>query len=363
MSGAWDPGHLQTLAWWLSLAMLVSVLLILTGLLGLRLYRRWQAPKVQALRQAHRLLLMQCVAGEPVQGRIILRDRGERWVFLKSWLHMQLSLKGAASTRLTEMGRELGLHDLALSQLRSSHYAKRMVALLTLGFLRLPSSVPLLQQRLTQGHSHTAIYAGRALLEIDPRVHAAEVVQGLLGKGELDLALAAVMFKPFRPSLQEAMLSQWPRLDPSDMVRTTPEQLGPMVRWLRLARALQLQLPSPLLVPLLHPQEDIESLIAAIRLFQGEQGIEPLLRLAHHPDWRVRAQVARALAYVGQPATLPLLVELTTDREWWVRFRSAQALFRLPGVTAKLILEKVQATQDRYAIQMVESVAMTLGGA
>jgi HEAT repeat protein len=88
-----------------------------------------------------------------------------------------------------------------------------------------------------------------------------------------------------------------------------------------------------------------------------------LLRLAHHPDWRVRAQVARALAYVGQPATLPLLVELTTDREWWVRFRSAQALFRLPGVTAKLILEKVQATQDRYAIQMVESVAMTLGGA
>lgn len=358
MSPTWEPADLQRLAWWLSLTLLGLVLLILLGLLVLRLYRRWQAPKRDAMRMAHRALLIQCAAGQSMDGRPWVPNERARWLFLKAWLHLQLSVKGAASERLTDLGRTLGLDALAMKHLRSRHYAKRMVALLTLGFLRQPSAVSVLQERMAQGHSHTAIYAGRALLEVDASAHASEVVRGVLGQHDMDLSLAAVMFKPFRPVLQTAMLAQWPRREPTDTSRNRPEPLGPMVRWLRLARALQLQLPSTLLAPLLDPQEDIESLIAAIRLFQGEVGIEPLLRLADHPDWRVRAQVARALSYVGSSSTLPLLVELTTDREWWVRFRSAQALFRLPGLSAHVIMQRVRATQDRYAVQMVEAVAL-----
>ncbi len=363
MSEAWGPAQLQDLAWWLSLAILGLVLLILLGLLSLRLYRRWRAPRWHIIRQAHRQLLIQCAVGESVDARAWLRNDRSRWTFLKLWLRMQLSLKGEASERLSRMGRDLDLARLALKHVHSRHYAKRMVALLTLGFLRQPSAVALLQARMAQGHSHSVIYAGRALLEIDALVHRNEVVRGVLAKEDLDLSLVAVMFKPFRTVLQPAMLDQWPRRDPCDLTRTASAQLGPTVRWLRLARALQLQLPSPLLVPLLDPQEDIESLIAAIRLFQGEQGIEPLLCLARHSDWRVRAQVARALSYVGQAANAPVLVELTTDREWWVRFRSAQALFRIPGLSTSQVLDLVRATRDRYAIQMTEAVALTEGKA
>lgn len=363
MSGGWDHAQLQDLAGWLSLAMLGLVVLILLGLLFLRLYRRWRAPRWQAMQQAHRQLLIQGVVGEPVDPHAWVRNDRSRWMFLKLWLHLQLSLKGEASERLTQMGRDLDLERLALRHLRSRHYAKRMVALLTLGFLRQPSSVAVLQARMAEGHSHSAIYAGRALLEIDALAYSNEVVRGVLAKKDLDLSLIAVMFKPFRSVLQPAMLAQCPRRDPNDLERSLPPQREPMVRWLRLARALQLQLPSPLLVPLLHPQEEIESLIAAIRLFQGEQGIEPLLQLARHSDWRVRAQVARAMSYVGQAANAHILVELTTDREWWVRFRSAQALFRLPGLSTSQVLDQVRATCDRYAIQMTEAVALTEGRA
>lgn len=364
MSDFWVSERLQLAAWGLSLLMLALVLLILVGLLGLRLYRRWQAPQREAMQQAHRLWLIQAAMGEPWDlhnGQRWVNDERSRWAFLKLWLHMQLSLKGVAHERLTLLGQSLDLAGVALQQLNSPHYAKRMVALLTLGVLRHASAVPVLQERLAHGHAHSTIYAGRALLEVDASAHAQAVVRGVLDKDELDWSLLAVLFKPFRPALQQAMLDQWPRIDPSERVRTSAEQLGPMLRCLRLARALQLQLPSPLLAPLLHPEEDIESLIAAIRLFQGEQGIEPLLRLADHPEWRVRAQVARALSYVGQASCLGRLVTLTTDREWWVRFRAAQALFRLPGVSCAELLQQVHATQDRYAIQMVQAVACAEG--
>jgi HEAT repeat protein len=67
------------------------------------------------------------------------------------------------------------------------------------------------------------------------------------------------------------------------------------------------------------------------------------------------------LAYVGDAQCAEELVRLTTDREWWVRFRSAQALFQLPGLSAAFIVERVAQTGDRYAIQMVHAVQVAQG--
>ncbi len=347
-----DPEFLHRMAWWLAMGLMVWIVGMLLTLWLLRMYRRWREPARKALTERLTQALLQVALGDELPLSSFAVKGGERRLLLRLWLQMQMVLRGQASDRLCELGRRLGLQDWAWAQADSRYYARRMVALLSMGFLRQTDRLAWLQSRLHQGHSHTAIHAGRAMLELDADAHAWDVARALLEKTELDLSLTAVMFKPYRARLMPAMLTLW--------TASAASQAGPdaawRVRWLRLARALQLQLPSAWLAPMLNHDVDLEALIAAIRLFQAEQGVAPLLTLADHSDWRVRAQVARALSYLGGVDNAPLLVRLTTDHEWWVRFRSAQALLCLPGVTATQALQWVSQTDDRYAEQMMKAV-------
>jgi hypothetical protein len=252
------------------------------------------------------------------------------------------------------------LATLAVTHVESRHYAKRMVALLSLGFLHQTEQLQLLRERMQQGHSHTAIYAGRAMLQIDAATHAETVARILLEKAELDLALTAVIFKPYRAALMPVMQALWQKHEVATLGHDAADDQWSL-RWLRLARALQLQLPSDWLAPQLQDTRNVEALIAAIRLFQSENGLAPLLPLAQHPDWRVRAQVARALSYVGTRSEAEILVRMTTDAQWWVRFRSAQALLSLPGLDVEQVRQWVADTGDRYALQMMQAVIETEG--
>jgi hypothetical protein len=352
-----DPEFLYRMAWWLAIVLLVWIVGMLLTLWLLRMYRRWREPARKALTERLTQALLQVALGDELPLSAFAVQASERRLLLRLWLQMQMVLRGQASDRLCELGRRLGLQHWAWAQADSRHYAPRMVALLSLGFLRQTDRLAWLQSRLQQGHSHTAIHAGRAMLELDADAHAWSVARALLDKTELDLSLTAVMFKPYRARLTPAMLSLW-----SDLTARESEQDAAWrVRWLRLARALQLQRPSAWLAPMLQDDVEMEALIAAIRLFQAEQGVAPLLKLADHSDWRVRAQVARALSYLGGVDNAPLLVRLTTDHEWWVRFRSAQALLCLPGVTAAQAQDWVSQTGDRYADQMMKAVCALEG--
>lgn len=341
------PDFSLELAWALTWLTLALVGLIVLGLLVLR-WARWRnAPRMAAFEARWQPLLMRCMAGEDVRAQLPPLAGRERWPFMKLWLHSQMSVQGPGRQRLADLGAAMGCREMALRRLRSTHYSERMVGLLALGFLRDASSSLQLLERLSRGSSHTVIYAGRALLEIDEGAHADAVVTALLACEGLDLSLASVMLKAFRRALHEAMRAQRPDVSQGN---------ARVLAWLRLARALKLQMPTPLLAPFLTLEQDTDVLIAAIRLVQGEQGASLVAAQATHADWRVRAQAARALGYIGSMQDVPLLLQLVTDAQWWVRYRSAQALLRIPGMDPAQVLERVTATQDRYALSMLKAV-------
>ncbi len=341
------PDFSLELAWALAWLTLSLVALIVLGLLVLR-WARWRnEPRMAAFEARWQPLLMRCMAGEDVRLQLPRLAARERWPFMKLWLHSQMSVQGPGRQRLADLGAAMGCREMALRRLRSTHYSERMVGLLALGFLRDASSTPQLLERLSLGSNHTVIYAGRALLEIDEAAHADAVLKALLACEGLDLSLASVMLKAFRRALHEAMRAQRP-----DALQGNTRVLA----WLRLARALKLQMPTPWLAPFLTPEQDTEVLIAAIRLVQGEQGADLVAAQATHADWRVRAQAARALGYIGGMQEVPLLLQLVTDAQWWVRYRAAQALLRIPGMVQSQVLERVTATGDRYALSMFHAV-------
>jgi hypothetical protein len=347
------PDFSITLAAWLAWATLALVALMVLGLLVLRWVRWRNAPRMAAFEARWRPVVMGCALGDALPDPLPTLAARERWPFMQLWLHAQMSVHGPSRQPLADLGMAMGCREMALARVDSSHYSERMVGLLALGFLRDAASVAWLQGRLVQGHNHTVIYAGRALLEIDEARHAQAVVQALLACDPLDASLVSVLLKPFRGVLSGAMLRHGPQV--SVVAEGTVPGDQPL-RWLRLARALKLQVPQPWLAPCLAQTNDIEVLIAAIRLVQGEQGADAVAQHAQHPQWQVRSQVASALGFIGTLAQVPQLLALVCDAQWWVRYRAAQALLRMPGLPKQQVLAQVQATQDRYALSMVQAV-------
>ena len=338
------------LARWLAWGTLGLVALMVLGLLVLRWVRWRQAPRLAAFEAEWLPRLMGCALGDAVESppRLV---RWQRWPFMQLWLHAQMSLQGESRQRLAALGRTMGCRAMALQRARSAHTSERMVGMLALGFLGDAEAVPVLLQRLSEGGAHQPVYAGRALLEIDAAAHADAVAQALLDSPGLDVSLASVMLKPFRAHLAQALLRQPPRVNDARALS-----------WLRLARALRLQIPGAVLAPFVQQDEDIECLIAAIRLVQGEQGAGLVAAQTRHADWRVRAQAARALGFIGGVAEQAVLTQLLTDAQWWVRYRAAQALLKLPGMDAAQLLSRAQGTQDRYALSMAQAVIAEAGG-
>ena len=341
-----------TLAWWLAWTTLLLLVLIITGLLLLRWVRWRNEPRMAAFQAYWKPMLMRWAMGEKVYEPMPVLKAKERWPFMRLWLHSQMSLQGPGRHRLAELGLRMGCRDMALALVESTHYSERIVGVLALGFLLDRSSVPTLKERLESGNGQSMIYAARALMEIDQVEQGAAVVHALLTCKDLDFALVSVLLKPFKTRLEAVLMPACPQL------QTATEEVphAQAFQWLRLSQALKLLVPQWRLTPFLSSEQHIEILIAALRLVQGEQGTEAVACHAQHADWRVRVQVARALGRIGGLMHQPVLLGLLTDKQWWVRYRSAQALWQMPGMRDDQLLAKVLVTNDRYALRMLDAV-------
>jgi HEAT repeat protein len=67
-------------------------------------------------------------------------------------------------------------------------------------------------------------------------------------------------------------------------------------------------------------------------------------------------QAAKALGRIGERADTARLVQLLADREWWVRYRAAQALVELPWLKRAELAALASGLEDRYAADMLAQV-------
>jgi len=72
-------------------------------------------------------------------------------------------------------------------------------------------------------------------------------------------------------------------------------------------------------------------------------------------------QAANVLGRIGQQEHVSLLEALLDDREWWVRYRAAQAITRLPFLGPNR-LRRIRLRQaDRYATDILQQAFAEAG--
>ena len=344
-----DPS--LSLAFWIGVTAFLLTLGIVLLILVLRIQRYWQGRREQRFQQRWRPVLMQAVAGDPSTGLPALARR-DQWRFLKLWNHMQESLRGDATQRLAALAYRLDCQHTARRLLARRSLPRRLFGIMTLGHMRDRTAWDLLQAQLQQSERISALFAARALIQIDTQRGVHAVLPQLLQRDDWELVRVATLLQEFREALGRELAINLSALPAARLPRA-----------MRLADVMHLHVPGEVMLPWLHAHQPAELLIAALRVCSGAAVLPAVRALAGHADWRVRVQSARALGRLGEASDLTLLTRLLCDPQWWVRYRAAGALTQLPLVSRETLRDLLGSLQDRYAREIFAQVLAERGGA
>jgi len=333
----------------LALAIGASALIVALGIvaqvLAMRVRNLQRARDVAAAQTTWRPLLAKAALGE-LPELPALRGRAERADVLLLWNQMQDGIRGSAHDGLNRLADRLDFHATASKWIARGSLSNRVLGLATLGHLGRDEDVPALQAALHDPQALVSIAAARALLQVDAAAAAPMVLDEYLGRGDWPAARVGTLLRDagadaVAPALMDRLLSA-----------TGDAQL----RLLRLLRFAESPRMGSVLQQLVERSDDAQVLSVALRQLHGPDALARVRELAQHADALVRSAAAVALGNMGTLADRPLLTALMADRDWWVRYRAAQAVVALPGSDRVSLAALRAGLRDRFARDMLDHV-------
>ncbi|HZW23749.1 HEAT repeat domain-containing protein [Noviherbaspirillum sp.] len=330
-------------AFWTGMGALALTLLLGAQIVYLRMSLRRHERLEKAVIATWRPLLMAAVADAPPADLPALPSR-ERIPFLRLWLHLHQSVRGEASAGLNTVGLRLECDAIARGLLRDGNRAERLLAVLVSGHLRDASAWPELMRLARSADSAVAMQAFWALVQVDAEQAMKEMMPVVLRREDWAMSQVAGILQDAREVCASYLSDALMQLEPEHLLRA-----------LHVAEALRVAVPAGLLAALLH-HEDAEMAAAALRLTHDPALLPDARVHLAHPDWRVRVQAAKAVGRIGDRSDIERLRAMLGDREWWVRYRAAQALAGLPFLPPGEAEALVSTVDDRFAADMLRHV-------
>lgn len=277
--------------------------------------------------------------------------RSDRIDLLEEWNRARSIVDGNAVDNLIVLARRTRIPALARRRFRSRRVSTRILAVQTLGHLREVELRDDIATLLLDDNTALSITAATALVELDP-----------------DFAIARIT-----PMISERR--DWPKNRVSVLLRRAgsdriSEPLYRAIRsasnadktyLLQFARLMESEILDALVDDLIRESNDAGVINAALKLVRGFRGVPRIASLTQHDAWFVRMQAATVLGRVGQQEHLSLLESLLDDSEWWVRYRAAQAITRLPFMGPNQLRQLRSQQEDRFAADILQQAFAEAG--
>lgn len=297
----------------------------------LRVMNTWRIKILQALRDETKL------PNPPA--------RADAEELLSIWNEYHSLLDGSARERLNEFARRTGLDQAARRMLASHRPKTRLLALTAMANLRDRSFAPELQRLSRDRDSLISFIAIKALVRMNPVEGIPVFVQALAERDDWSTAQVAVLLREAGPELHSALLAGIAMTAPSS-------HRSRIVRFLEGARA-QDALPAVRRILEASPDEEtICACLLVIARFRNPADLELVRSFLDHSSAHVRIRAVTALGRICGNDDLNHLVQMLGDREWWVRYRAAQALAWLPGMR----LSQMHTIQAEHADFMARDI-------
>ena len=265
--------------------------------------------------------------------------RGSRVELLREWCRFRTLVRGSSSRSLQWLADDLDLLAVARRLLRRRAVSSKILAVQALGFLRDAESWDDIVALLHHQNVTISITAATALVYIDAK-SAVVMIIPLIGERAtwprtqvgrlLNLAGPEAVTIPLCGAIQNADTEQACRL-------------------LQFFESASMQAVDDLVAQLLLTRTEPQLLVAALKTVRGTLPLNIIERLSRHKVWFVRMQAARMLGQFGRREDYQILEPLLSDSEWWVRYRAAQAITRLPFLGPHALRKLRDRQTDRYA--------------
>lgn len=343
------PGILA-LAFWVGTAVLGLTVLLLSQVLLMRALLHRRQRRRERLLARWRPLIMRGVSGRSVG--LPELQRGDFADFAQLWIHFHEVLGGESRERLNQIGRAVGLAEMASERLDSKVGEAQLLAILTLGHLGERTAWERLLDLAEHPNLVTSITAARALVLIDADEAMPLLAPIIERRDDWPLARIGAILHEAGPDAVSLPLVNV----------VTQAEWGRMARLIRLLKYTEGRLTLTVVRAVTRCTSDPDIVAACLQLIRLLPGLpdkrdaEVARRFLQAEDWRVRVQAALALGRVGVAEDRAALAALLTDRQWWVRYRAAQALLELPGASHEGMLEVLARQTDPFARDMLSQV-------
>lgn len=322
--------------------------LLLTLLLGAQIIRLRMALRRRERREARALARWRPVLNAAIVGAApaVLPPLGkaERPHFIKLWVHLQASLRGEAGVALNDVALRLGVQNDARAMLARGPRTERLLATLLLGHLGDRDAWDALRALAESPDVTLSLSALWALVRIDPHAAAGYLTPLFVERDDWAMSHVAGILKEASAPVAGVLADLLPRLPAERLPRA-----------LRIAEALRIVLPADVLAAAL-AGENIELVTAALRIVDTPVLLDTVRALLGHANWQVRVLAAKALGRIGDRTDVDRLAGLLADREWWVRYRAAQAIVDLPWLGRAELDALHAALTDRFAADILAQV-------
>lgn len=331
-------------AFWAGITAFGLTLLLLLVIVDVRLRRRKEGHEERSFIATWRPILVEAVCEPKLKLLPVLHPR-EQLFFLKLWNYQQESLRGTATDRLNGLARRLKCDVAARSFLKKGNRAERLLAILTLGHLRDRVSWDALADQTINRDSVSSLQAARALIKIDSQRATEHLFSLALERVDWSVTQVVHLMGEDRQAFWRILVKNIAAVD---------QQHWP--RALQMAVTLRLELPLESILFILGNCRSDEALIAVLHIASGVLLLPVVRRYLHHPDWRVRIEVARFLSSFGDINDVRSLKQLLEDKQWGVRYQAAQSLASMPffGLNELTVLRA--QTHDVLVSDMLDQV-------
>lgn len=345
MAPAFSSSYLIAVTQAAALAAFIFAVLLLAALLSLRAARqvreRHAALRTAAWRDAlHLAVYAPGDAHLPPVEATFLPD------FLRLWNYLRESVRGEAGENLAALLHRNGLVAPIRALSRQGSLGQRLGAITTLGHLRDRESWDHLLVLTGMSDAVLSLAAARALFRIDPARALGEFLGQAARRKEWPLSSLGATLQEIGPDLVTPPMVQ--------LLKSPPDE--GLERLLKLARFAHREQVASAVRGWLGSSSDPHVIGAAIDFIEDARDRLWVRTATQHPAWRVRMAAARALGRIGAISDQMLLLDLLEDKSWWVRYRAAQALASLPGLSRADIEALRARTSDRFAADILAQV-------
>lgn len=336
-----EYSDLTNIALWSIAAVLMTTVVLFVYTVGLRIVTITRAKKrARFIAQWRNVFALSMLSETHAREMSLPGIHGsDHTDLLEEWNRARSMVAGSAVDRLIILAFRCGIPALAQKLFKKHHVRSKILAVQTFGYLSDSERRQQVIDLLNHESTVLSITAAEAAVEIDP-----------------DFAIQIIV-----PMIEKRR--DWPKNRISNLLRVAgSERISePMYRAIRSAddvsktyllqfvRLVETQVLDALVEDLIRNSVDAGVLNAALKLVSGHNGVPRIAALTQHEAWFVRMQAAKVLGRIGREEHLSLLESLLDDTEWWVRYRAAQSIAKLPFMGPNQLRQFRERQTDRYA--------------